>query len=617
MNDHFTKLTEHVYLFPDTCNVYLLKDKDRGILIDAGSGRIMNYLEEVGVSGIDWVLHTHHHRDQCWGDHILIEQEAKIAVPEYERYLFEKVEKFWDHKRIYDNYNDRNTFFSMGKNIPVQASLEDYETFTWHNYRVRVLPAKGHTLGSSVLIVETDGQRMAFTGDLMYEGGKLYQLHAMEYSYGDMAGILFTSQSIRNLARKRPDICLPSHGPVIDDPQECIRKLEQRILRLVRLACPEREECLNERLYPISRHLLWGGAITCSNFYVILSNSGKALLIDYGHSFPEHMHVGEDREDEETMRFVAHHLNELFDNYGVREIEAVIPTHVHDDHTCGIPYLQRHHQVKCWTIKQMAPVLATPNRWSSTPCCYNRPIRIDREFSDGEEFTWEDYRFKIYHAPGQTEFHSIVSTSIDHTEVAFTGDNIFPREVATWASNTRQRPIQTQVFRNSFQLSMHRKCENLMREISPDRICPGHGEPFDFDKFKLENHTDYINQKENLFRELTPEPAEQSVDLFWARMLPYQSTAQVGEEKQFVLLLRNNFPEEREFKANLLLPEKWNALDGSGKIRLSPGKSGKITMSARAPAEKIKTSSRQLITAEVLIDEVSQGPVAEAIVNMK
>jgi hypothetical protein len=24
----------------------------------------------------------------------------------------------------------------------------------------------------------------------------------------------------------------------------------------------------------------------------------------------------------------------------------VVPTHIHDDHTCGIPYLQRHHGTK-------------------------------------------------------------------------------------------------------------------------------------------------------------------------------------------------------------------------------------------------------------------------------
>ncbi|GAH74353.1 unnamed protein product, partial [marine sediment metagenome] len=216
MADNFTKITEHLYKFCDTCNVYVIKDGDRGILIDAGSGKVLDYLDQIGISRIDWVVHTHHHRDQCWGDYKLIEKGAGIAVPEYERYLFEEVEEFWNHRRIYDNYNDRNTFFSIGKNIPVKAILQDYEAFTWHNHKLEIVPAKGHTMGSIALVAEIDGKKIAFTGDLIYEGGKLYQLHAMEYSYGDMIGLLFTHQSIRKLAFKAPNLFLPSHGPIIE-----------------------------------------------------------------------------------------------------------------------------------------------------------------------------------------------------------------------------------------------------------------------------------------------------------------------------------------------------------------------------------------------------------------
>ncbi len=617
MANNFTRITEHLYKFSDICSVYVIKDKDRGIIIDAGSGRVLDYLDQIGISRIDWVVHTHHHRDQCWGDHKLIEKGAGIAVPEYERYLFDEVEEFWNHKRIYDNYNDRNTFFSIGKNIPVEATLKDYETFTWHNYKLEIIPAKGHTMGSIALIAEIDGKRIAFTGDLIYEGGNLYQLHAMEYGYGDMMGLLFTYQSIRNLASRAANLCLPSHGPIIEKPDLCIRQLENRIRRLVRLTCPEKEECLDEHLYSISNHLLWGGALTCSNNYVIKSDSGKALFIDYGHAFGEHQHVGSDREDQEVMRFVAHHLEELSTEYGIKKIDAVIPSHIHDDHTCGIPYLQKHLGVECWTIEQMAPILENPARWSSTPCCYHEPIRIDRRFSDGEEFTWEEYKFRIYHVPGQTEFHSVIAVAIDDSKVAFTGDNIFEHPVATWGSHTKTDPIQTQVFRNSFQLSMHKKCKEVMNKVLPERICPGHREPFYFDKLKAEEYSDYIDQKETLFRELSPEPAEQYVDLFWARLVPYQSVVKPGEEQEFILLVRNNFSEAKEFKAHLLVPEGWQIVKGSGRIRLSPDSSGEILMTAKAPTSFTNKPSRQLVTTEIYIDGVSQGPIAEALVQVK
>ena len=170
MTDNLTQLSEHLYRFTDTCQVYVIKDGDNALLIDSGSGEVVELLDQIGFSQIEWVLHTHHHRDQCTGTPRLREHGAKIAVPEYERHLFDQAELFWQTRRTFDNYNDRNTFFSTGSNIAVDEVLEDYEAFDWRGYRFHILPAKGHTLGSSALLVEVDGSMVAFTGDLMGAG---------------------------------------------------------------------------------------------------------------------------------------------------------------------------------------------------------------------------------------------------------------------------------------------------------------------------------------------------------------------------------------------------------------------------------------------------------------
>jgi glyoxylase-like metal-dependent hydrolase (beta-lactamase superfamily II) len=88
MNAALTQLSEHLYHFADTCNVYLVVDGDAGLLIDAGSGAVLDHLGEAGVRRVEWVLHTHHHRDQCWGTPRLRCHGARVAVPEYERHLF-------------------------------------------------------------------------------------------------------------------------------------------------------------------------------------------------------------------------------------------------------------------------------------------------------------------------------------------------------------------------------------------------------------------------------------------------------------------------------------------------------------------------------------------------
>ena len=622
--DKLTQISDNLYCLADTCQVYLVKNGPYGLLIDAGSGLAADSLQDLGVEQIEWVLQTHHHRDQCAGTNGLRTLGARVAVPEYERHLFDQAELFWQTRRVFDNYNDRNTFFTIGQNIPVDAVLEDYETFSWRGLDFYVLPAKGHTLGSSCLIVEIDGRLCAFTGDLMNAGGKLYQLHAMEYSYGAMEGVLFTLQSIQALRRKGVDICYPSHGEPITDVAADIDRLEKRLMDCVRLgrcmrvggrdSIPETDFLPEPKVVPLTRHLLWGGPWTCSFFYVLLSDSGKAMFIDYGHAFMPHMHIGPDHDGLESMRFIEHHLDELRDDYGVTQFDLVVPTHIHDDHTCGIPYLQRHHGTQCWALEEVGQVLADPAAWASTPCTFPKPIRIDRWLQDGETFRWEEYEFEIFFAPGQTEFHSVFAATIDGRRVAFTGDNYFEDAVDV-GGKTQIRPYQTTVLRNSFQLAMHRRCIEVMRRVQPELICPGHRDVFACDKRALDDYCDFIERKERVFRELVPEPADHFIDLFWARLLPYISVVAPGQCCDFRLLLRNNLDRAATYAACLQAPPGWESAGEQCSITLDAGGRGELALTARAP--HTADNMRRLMTAEITVDAESQGPVCEALVTVQ
>jgi len=632
------QLSEHLYLIEDTCNVYVVKEGDAALLIDAGSGSVLDYLHEIGCQSVERVLHTHHHRDQCWGDQRLVEQGTAIAVPAYERHLFDQAELFWQTRRTYDNYDDRNNFFSVGENIPVSDTLNDYENFEWHGHRFFVLPAKGHTTGSVALIADIDGRRVVFTGDLIGKGGVLHQLHAVEYAYGDTVGALFTLQSIQALRdclqgkvvaghqwTPAPEaLLLPSHGEPIDDPLGDIGRLENRIMNLASLGREVRvagRDSIMEPLFlpdskmvQVSPHLLWGGSWTCSFFYVVLSETGKALFIDYGHAYAPHMHISADHNGMECMRFVEHHVNELFDKWGVTSLDLAIPTHIHDDHTCGIPHLQKHYGTQCYALDVVAQVLADPARWTSTPCTFHQPIRIDRTLSDRERFTWEEFEFDVYFAPGQTEYHSIVVSEIDGRRVAFSGDNIFPTE-QLWGGQIRTTPFQTTVLRNSFQLEMHRHCVEVMREIAPDLLCPGHKGLIEWDQRQFEEYADFVQRKERVFRSLVAEPADHHIDLFWVRMLPYLATVSPGESAEFTLLLRNNLEKKATYSARLLAPPGWGTSSEHESLSLEANQRGEIVLTARAP--DLGDEIRRLMTAEILIDGQSQGPIAEALVTVK
>ncbi|HZE96566.1 MAG TPA: MBL fold metallo-hydrolase, partial [Planctomycetota bacterium] len=70
-----------VYVWTDTCNVYVVKDGDAALLIDLGDGSVLDHLGELGVKRVEWVLFTHHHREQCQGTPKLAGRGIRVAGP--------------------------------------------------------------------------------------------------------------------------------------------------------------------------------------------------------------------------------------------------------------------------------------------------------------------------------------------------------------------------------------------------------------------------------------------------------------------------------------------------------------------------------------------------------
>ncbi|MER8766753.1 hypothetical protein [Mesorhizobium sp. M0968] len=69
----------------------------------------------------------------------------------------------------------------------------------------------------------------------MTTGGTLYQLHAMEYAYGDLLGVEFTMQSLLALKRENVSIAYPSHGVAISDVRANIEELAPKLEQLANI----------------------------------------------------------------------------------------------------------------------------------------------------------------------------------------------------------------------------------------------------------------------------------------------------------------------------------------------------------------------------------------------
>jgi hypothetical protein len=254
-------------------------------------------------------------------------------------------------------------------------------------------------------------------------------------------------------------------------------------------------------------------------------------------------------------------------------------------------------------------VLESPAEWASTPCAYPKPIRVDKTLTDGETIGWRGFELTFHHAPGQTEFHSVISTEVDGKTVAFTGDNFYLREVEVRGTN-EQRPFGPTIFRNSFQLVMHRRCAEVMRKISPELLCPGHGEVLPWAKEELDHYAEFVALKEQAFRAVVGEPADHHIDLFWARLRPYLATVAPDSTVDYTLMLRNNLDKRATYAARLLPPPGWTTPTDLQTLELNPGDVGEMFLPITAPSES--DEGRVLVTAEIFIDDRSQGPLAEA-----
>ena len=160
---------------------------------------------------------------------------------------------------------------------------------------------------------------------------------------------------------------------------------------------------------------LWVNSHSVANTYALVDDDGDALILDYG--FPSWDHFFADQ------RFVAHTLDEFRAEAGLRRVRATVPSHYHDDHLAGVPWLQREHGAEAWIHDSFAEIVAEPARYD-LPCLLPEPIRVDRVLADGDLVEHAGAALETFHMPGHTMFALGLAGTLDGVRVAYTGDNL-------------------------------------------------------------------------------------------------------------------------------------------------------------------------------------------------
>jgi len=588
------RLSDNLYLYHDTANVYILRHGRHALLVGFGSGDVLQKLPALGVETIDRVLLTHHHRGLSQGLADLDSYTFQVTIPKAESRYFEVVEGFWKDVKLFLNYNLRSHWNTLRQSIPIHERVAEGDVIAWNGTEFRVLRTPGATDESVSYSAVVDGRRVVFTGDLIAGVGKVQNWFDLHWDYmGFTQGMDASEQSFAKIAGEEAQWLLPAHGKVIRDPEAAMQANRRIYARLRELLRPNSSGRSSNKMRALLPHLVHLGGSDqqypgYATSYAILSGTGKALLYDYGYV-----------EIEQMERFRK--------EYRVDEVTVVF-SHYHDDHLSRVHELQRifDRPVSIWVFENMADVLRNPSRYR-LPCLVPFPILPTRVLRHEERVRWEGLDLDFFYLPGQTDFHQGLATTIDGKRVMFTGDNTWNKKDPAKRRNGPVIP-QNEYFLDSGFIA----CAERMLSVAPDLVCPAHTEEYAPSRQDLVEFREWALEVREVMTELIEQPdANFGMDYRWAHFYPYRIT-QPGDAFDVELRLRNHL--FRDCKADVTLKLPKNLICQFPRREVTIPAKTQIAIPFELKATKT-ARDRQVVTADILLNGRRMGEVTEFLID--
>lgn len=600
-----------------TCNTYLIKQGDRGVLVNVGDGACFEQLPQAGIAKIDWIVMTEHHREDAFGL-LLVDRdsslfaETKIACSDVERRLFEEPMTF---RRWYPTLGDEFTVYGASyarpipKPVTINEPLVDGQTLDWQGLRLLCHATPGHAPGGLSLEIVDSEPRVVFSGGLMTVGARMTTWFDTEWDYGFGKGVDVLRESVTKLAAREPAILLPTQGPVIKEAASQLRSYQEKLTEFRKLylrgypvfdATQEQRDPISRptqvpHLSQVSEHLFkLTDAKSGRNFAIIIADSGKGLVLDCG-LFPEAML-------DEMVLGMREHL-------GLQSIDAFWISHMHGDHFLLGPVLKEKYGAQSWTLEMIADRCENPRAYdySALVSAYGDGfdgMTIDRKFKDGERFEWEGFEIQMDWMPGQTEFGCCLWLEIDGMKVAFTGDNLFGTP-----SDPTQDGHEAVVARNSAILEEgYVYGSRYLKELSPDLVMGSHSFVMPDPEAFLERYHAWSLSMVTSYESLLPETEyEYLFDPYWVSAYPYRVDLSQANEAVVKITVRNFRDQPQTHRVRLMLPAGVSAspevLEGEVEAH------GRATFEVRLSVDRsVAADGMQMIPLDIKLDQKHYGP---------
>lgn len=553
------KIYPNLFVWTDTCNVYVIRDNDKALLIDLGDGTILDHLDDIGVKHVEWILFTHHHREQCQGMNRVDRTKTKIAAPKSEQELFEKPTDF---RKWYPKLGDRFSVYGASyvrpsqNAIRIDKALEPGKVFSWHGIDFRCLDTPGHSPGSMTYVITQDQKEIAFTGGVIHDGAKMTTWFDSEWDYGFAKGVDTLIKSVELLTDQELDLVLPSQGESIQNPRTQLKAYHQKLTafrqsyvrgyKVFESTEQDRDSFSKPTVVPlisqVTPHLYKLSHKTKGkNFAIIISDNGKGLILDCG-LFPKSML-------EEIIVGLRAHM-------GLKEIDAFWISHMHGDHFLLGPTLKQKYGAQAWTLDRIVDKCEHPRRYdyAALVSAYRDGfdgMKIDKAFRDGETIQWEGYQIQVDWMPGQTEFGCCLWLELDDKRIAFTGDNLFGNP-----ADKKQNGHEAVVARNSAIFEEgYLYGSRYLKNLKPDIVMGSHSYVMDDPADFLHRYHEWSKQIITLYRDLLPDKDyEYLYDPYWVSAYPYRIDFSKDNVQNVTVTIRNFRESPQRHRVKLKLP---------------------------------------------------------------
>jgi len=505
----------------------------------------------------DHVLITHGRRDLAGFARPSAEKANGAITPEASEEVLTNPAALWQAwwNDRFDYYGQEVTKWPV-EAIPIERKVKDGDEIRWEGLTIKVLETPGYTGDMVSYVVEVDGKRVAFTGDLLWEGGRVFDIYSFQnaipealvgayHGYGGRFGPWI--ESLRKIAAEKPDLIMPLRGPVITNPIEDIRKAIGRAQAIY-----ENHLSSNalhwyfgeERLATCGEKVLGKGAKVelmpfceraglpgwCRHFGTTMLLVGQDL-----HGFA--LDVGERNAFEALKQAVA--------DGSVKKIEGIWVTHTHNDHTAYVAEAAKQFGCPVYAIREVAEVLKKPGDWF-LPGVSEQVVHEVVVLKDGASMRWKEFRFRTDFFPGQMHNHgALLVERPDHEPVYFIGDSFSPSGIDDYCLMNR----------------------NLMREDTGYLLCLGKIRALPKGSWLVNEHIPHLFRfsgkeldfLENTYREriamisgFVPwDDVNFALDEQWAWFHPYGTESKAGEKVELGLRIRNHSSAARKFWISL------------------------------------------------------------------